>query len=146
MVQFSDDWGDEHKARNPTNPFEYAILASDLPFYAEVIRQLSKREWQVYHQHYILKNDSTSDIARLIGVRGTSDVRTYISRIEKKIGQLKANLTLVKINRNDADAAVVEHDDLSRPQPSRHQVDPRKTKVTCLSSAPCCQQQERKAK
>lgn len=145
MVHFQDGWGDEHHARQPvtSSKTEYAIPISGLPFYAEIIRALSRNEWLVFEQLHIKKVIQPSAIARALGFGNSSDASKYIARIEKKLSRLQAHLTVLRISVTETGIQGKHEELLSRPQPARHQVHLLKKWPLRLESTTRCQQAER---
>ena len=142
-VPYQDDWGNEHKARRSSDYPEIitAISFDQLPFFAEVIRALPEREWQVFNLHFIRKIESTSEISEILGFKQTSDVRTYIKRINAKMKRLNSNLEYIKVHipepEDDDDgrkiAVLLSRHQLSQP----HSVT-KENQPVCRASAPSC--------
>ena len=142
MVPFQDGWGEEHKTRVPADApvTKFAILYDDLPFYAEAVRSLSPKEWQVFSLYYVRKVTSTAEIAATLKLKQTGDVRKYLSRIGAKLSADNADLTLVEVRFPD------QEDDERIPAAdflSRHQLTPphsvtKEYKPVCRASAPSC--------
>ena len=143
-VQYQDDWGSGRKARRISHYPDgiQAIPFDQLPFYGEVIRSLSKREWQVFNLYFTEKIESSSEIANRLGLNQTNDVRTYIKRISAKMARLNSNLEIIKVRIPES-----EDDDgcenavlLSRHQLSRSHLDTTRNPPVCRDSAPWCQE------
>ena len=151
MVPFQDGWGEEHKkcASADAPDTIKAISWDQLPFYAEVIRGLSKKQWQVFDLYFVQKIESTSEIATRLGLNQTNDVRTHLGRIKAKLARLYANLELIKIRvlppDEDEDSTDEEDDDALEKQAlvSRHQLTPRQIDTSdkqpvCRALPPSC--------
>lgn len=157
-VPYQDDWGSAHKARIPSDDpdsmdewgdegnvrvstdspaISFAILADDLPFYAEVIRKLSPKEWGVFFLFYVRKLGSRAQVAKALDVR-TGDVWNYLKRIDSKLGRLQRKLNLFQVrfldsaNEDDSEIPVV----LSVSQPSPPVIDTNGKRPVCRESAP----------
>ena len=142
MVPFQDGWGEEHKkcasADEPDTAL--AVLADAIPFILEVGHHLSLMECKVFDLFYVRKVTSTSEIARLLGVNQTGDIRNYLSRIAAKLAKIGANLSLIKVTFTGAE------DDYGRKTGavlSRHQLTPRQIDTSdkqpvCRALPPSC--------
>ena len=142
-VPYQDDWGSEHKARRSSDYPDGipAIPFDQLPVYGEVIRSLSKREWQVFSLFFIEKIESTSEIAKRLGLNQTNDVRTYIKRISARMKRLNSNLEYIKVHipePEDDDDGCENAVLLSRHQLSRPQLDTTHKSPVCRDYSPWC--------
>lgn len=159
-MQYQDDWGSEHKARIPSDDPDamdewgddgnarvstdspatiFAILADDLPFYAEVIRKLSPKEWGVFFLFYVRKLGTKAQVAKALDIP-TGDVWNYLKRIDSKLGRLQRKLNLFQVRFTDSEDGdnpeipVV----LSAGQPALPVGDAHGNQPVCRESAPWC--------
>ena len=142
MVPFQDGWGEEHKKRAPADApvSKFAILYDDLPFYAEAVRSLTRREWQVFNLYYVRKVTSTAEITKTLKLNQSGDVRTYLSRIDAKLFDDNADLTLVEVRFPDQedDERIPRGDFLSRHQLTKSQPVTKENKPVCRALPPSC--------
>ena len=140
---FQDDWEAEPEACASTDSpaVAFALLADELPFYAEVIRKLSPKEWGVFFLFYVRKLGSRAQVAKALDLR-TGDVWNYLKRIDSKLGRLQRKLNLFQVrfpdpaDGDDPEIPVV----LSVSQPSRPVGDTHVKRPVCRDSAPWCQE------
>ena len=142
MVPFQDDWGEEHKkcvsADEPDTAL--AVLADAIPFIMEIGSHLSLMERKVFDLFYVRKITSTSEMASLLGVNQTGDIRNYLYRIGAKLARIGANLSLIKVTFTGTE------DDFGRKVGvalSRHQLTPphldtEDNKPVCRAGPPSC--------
>ena len=143
MVPFQDGWGKEHKKCASVDAPETidAVSFDQFPFYAEVIRGLSDEQWRVFDLHFVQKIESTSEIARRLGISHTGSVRTHLGRIKAKLARLYANLELIKIRVLPSEE--VSDSDEQLALVSRHQLTPphsvtKDNKPVCRALPPSC--------
>ena len=141
--EFQDDWGSEPEAHISTDSPAaiFAVLAEDLPFYAEVIRKLSPKEWGVFFLYYVRKLGTKAQVAKALDIP-TGDVWNYLKRIDSKLGRLQRKLNLFQVRFTDSEDGdnpeipVV----LSAGQPALPVGDAHENQPVCRESAPWCQE------
>ncbi len=163
-VPFQDGWGDGRKTRVsecdsdtqddwvPENEPEvqgstnsrkpvFAILADELPFYAEAIRKLTPKEWGVFFLFHVRKLGSQAQVAKALSIP-TGDVWNYLKRIDSKLGRLQRELNLYQVrfaDPEDGDASEIPVL-LSFSQPTQPVADAHGKRAVCRGSASWCQE------